>query len=246
MDDDELSREVFALLLAEDGFEVEVAISGDAAAAAFLDGLRVDVVLADWKMPGLSGPALATELRRVSPAGTRLLAMSAAPVDPGATGKFEAVLHKPFSMKEFRAMLSPKQGVGTEAAPVAETTPVAAAESLDETVYLQLMSAMPAGKADMLYDLCLADAATRLETMRRAALAQDEAAFRAGAHAVRGGAGMVGALEMAALARRMEDGGLESSRLLAEMIPARARLERILTARKEARTLAANGKGRPA
>ena len=78
IDDDELSRDLLALLLTREGHTVEIAGSGEAAVTA-LDGTAAmpNLVLVDLQMPGLSGNALAHRLRELCPNTARLLAMSA-------------------------------------------------------------------------------------------------------------------------------------------------------------------------
>ncbi len=61
-DDDIDIRELIALMLRRYGFEVVVALDGDAALAAILsDG--ADGFVSDFQMPGLDGPALCGVLR---------------------------------------------------------------------------------------------------------------------------------------------------------------------------------------
>ena len=64
IDDDDLSREVLALLLHHEGYATETADSGDAALEQ-LGATRPlpDVVLADLQMPGTTGRELVGRLR---------------------------------------------------------------------------------------------------------------------------------------------------------------------------------------
>src|ERR1700678_1041310 len=78
VDDDAVSREVFALLLRGAGYAVETADSGDAALVHLQTAHPLpDVVLTDLQMPGTSGAELAHQLRKLCGASTKLLVMSA-------------------------------------------------------------------------------------------------------------------------------------------------------------------------
>ena len=64
VDDDELSREVFSLLLQGAGYTVETAESGDAAMAHLQTSSSLpEVILTDLQMPGTTGDELARKLR---------------------------------------------------------------------------------------------------------------------------------------------------------------------------------------
>ena len=62
VDDDELLREVLAGNLSQAGFEVTVFSDPVAALAAIPDG-DADLMILDWKMPGMSGLELLQALR---------------------------------------------------------------------------------------------------------------------------------------------------------------------------------------
>ena len=62
VDDDAFLRDMYATKFGEDGHEVEVAKSGEAA-IELLKSVEVDVVLLDMVMPGISGIELLTEIR---------------------------------------------------------------------------------------------------------------------------------------------------------------------------------------
>ncbi|MCH8035488.1 MAG: response regulator transcription factor [Proteobacteria bacterium] len=63
VDDDDLFRESLGLNLAEAGFEVADFAGGQSALDYLLSGNHADVVLLDWRMPGLDGPAVLRALR---------------------------------------------------------------------------------------------------------------------------------------------------------------------------------------
>lgn len=64
VDDDELFRESIAENLREAGFRVEAFCDGRSALARLTNGARPDVLLLDWKMPGLSGIEVLRRMRQ--------------------------------------------------------------------------------------------------------------------------------------------------------------------------------------
>jgi len=229
VDDDVLSREILALLLDDAGYSVETADSGDAALLHLQTAhLLPQVVLTDLQMPGTTGEELALRLRGVCGPATTLLAMSATAPDDGSDRGFDGFLLKPFTMETFTAAIVGKT------AKAAERPSAAAAPILDEGVYTKLAGSMRRPQLEQLYALCLADAEGRLMTMQQAASGDDEAAYKREAHAIKGGCGMVGALELQTLATSMEERGLSDDHVasLKEFIVACERLRGMLIARE--------------
>ena len=228
-DDDELSREVLAVLLQGAGYAVEAVDSGDAA-LMYVRAIRPlpEVILADMQMPGTSGDALAGRLREACGAGTVLLAMSGSALEGDAGGAFDGFLLKPFSMEELAAAIA-----GGTAATAGRQNGAEAAV-LDEAVYQKLGAAMRRTKLDELYGLCANDAERRIGRMRQAALHGDDETYRREAHAIQGGCGMVGAREMQTLATSLEIRGLRDDYVasLDELMMAGERLRSILVARE--------------
>jgi CheY-like chemotaxis protein/HPt (histidine-containing phosphotransfer) domain-containing protein len=227
VDDDALSREVFAMLLHDAGYVVETADSGDAALLHLQTAPPPKVVLADLQMPGTAGRELALRLRSLCGPATTLLAMSASEPDDASDQEFDGLLLKPFTMEAFAAAVAGrKQGVIRE-------SPRTGPAVLDEAVYRKFASSMPPPQLEKLYTLCLNDAETRLTTMQQAAADGNDAAYKAEAHAVKGGCGMVGALELQTLATSMEKHGLSDDHVasLKEFTVACERLRGMLIAR---------------
>jgi CheY-like chemotaxis protein/HPt (histidine-containing phosphotransfer) domain-containing protein len=229
IDDDDVSREVLALLLHGAGYAVETADSGDAALLHLQTAQPLpQVVLTDLQMPGTAGNELALRLRGICGARTTLLAMSATAPDGGSGRDFDGFLLKPFTMATFTAAIggkTPKTVRETNGAPAAV---------LDEAVYTKLAGSLRPPQLNQLYTLCLADAEHRLETMQQAVFADNDAAFKREAHAIKGGCGMVGALELQTLATSMEERGLSDDHVasLKEFIVACERLRGMLIARE--------------
>jgi HPt (histidine-containing phosphotransfer) domain-containing protein len=105
------------------------------------------------------------------------------------------------------------------------------AETLDEAVFQKFCGSAPISQALDMYAFCLRDAEKRLATMRQAASAGDDAAYRKAAHAIKGSCGMLGATELQRLAGAMEDRGLADANHVAsceEFVLACERLQGIL------------------
>jgi CheY-like chemotaxis protein len=229
IDDDDVSREVLALLLHSAGYAVETSDSGDAALLHLQTAhLLPQVVLTDLQMPGTAGSELALRLRGLCGPATMLLAMSATAPDDGFGHEFDGFLLKPFTTETFTAAIA-----GKTARAVKEANGTAATV-LDEVVYSKLARSMRRPQLRQLYTLCLADAEARLATMRQAASGNDDVAYKREAHAIKGGCGMVGALELQTLATSMEERGLSDDHVasLKEFIVACERLRGMLIARE--------------
>jgi CheY-like chemotaxis protein len=229
VEDDELSREVLALLLQREGYEVESVDSGDAA-LAHLQTMQPlpEVVLTDLQMPGTTGDALARGLRGLCGAETLLLGMSASELENGTGREFDGFLLKPFGMERLaEAIAGARSAIGNEPSGTVGSV-------LNGVVYEKLAGSMPQSRLEQLYALCLTDAEGRIASMRRAASDGDDGVYRKGAHAIKGGCGMVGAIELQSLATSMEERGLCDDHIasLDEFMLACERLRRILVAHK--------------
>lgn len=234
IDDDLLSREVLALLAVESGFSVESFSSGEAALAhlANQDAERPLAILIDMQMPDLSGDALAHQLRSVCGRKTLLLAMSGTPVLAKQIQHFDAFILKPFVMDNLRRVIAGSvPGVSLWQAPETSLPAPLQSEALNETTYESLAGSMPHDQLMQLYKMCLDDADRRIGLMREAVAKQDAETFLRGAHSIKGCCGMVGALELAALAAEMEERGLpEVDDVISyeQFMEASGRLRRIL------------------
>ncbi len=106
---------------------------------------------------------------------------------------------------------------------------------LDETIYAQLASAMPAKQLHEMYAMCLNDARSRIANMRALAADRDDAQFMREAHAIKGSCGMLGATELHRIAAALEKHGPgpagSAVNSLDELAHACDRLERMLSAR---------------
>jgi two-component system, OmpR family, response regulator ChvI len=64
VDDDELFREMLRFKLVDEGYDVTTFSGGSVALDYFASGERADVVLLDWRMPGMNGLEVLRRLRR--------------------------------------------------------------------------------------------------------------------------------------------------------------------------------------
>ncbi|MEO6815292.1 MAG: Hpt domain-containing protein [Edaphobacter sp.] len=225
-----MSREVLALLLDHAGYVVSTADSGDAAIRQLSStSTRLpQVVLADVQMPGTTGSALAHSLRDCC-GRCLLLAMSGSRPEDDMIREFDGLLLKPFTMAELAAAIA-AAGRHSEAT---EDTIHDGLTPLNEAIYEKLTASMRAERLQQLYTLFLTDTEERITHMRQLASNQGDALFRKEAHAIKGSAGMVGAIELQTLTAKLEEDGLRANHVdsLDELMVACDRLRRILMAR---------------
>jgi CheY-like chemotaxis protein len=234
-----------SLIAADAGFDVLVHHSGEDA----IDALRADhvappsAILADMQMPGLSGDPLAHALRPLCPPSTLLIAMSGTPVALEHRARFDSFLLKPFSIEALIHALSAAPAPAGPSHPQSDQPhPVSSASQalgdgptsiLSLSIYTSFKESLRPDQLRQLYTMSLDDADRRIGLMRQARAAGDADAFKRSAHSVKGGCGMVGALELARLAAHMEHFGpqpVDLSDPLDEFLDASARLRRILDA----------------
>ena len=111
VDDDAVSLELMAVLLAHEGHQVLRA--NDAGAALELlaadKAARPDVLLVDLQMPGVSGGQLAEKVRALEGPEPLLFAMSATEVQRQQLLAFDGFLLKPLALGDLRRALKPKK-----------------------------------------------------------------------------------------------------------------------------------------
>lgn len=214
IDDDELSREVLSVLLAGEGYRVEVASSGEEALSSLAAASSApDVVLMDMQMPGISGEELGRRLRELGGKSMKLIAMSGSRSEGSKAGASDAFLLKPFSMAEFSEALERLDERASSAPGGERPYPASGEEVLDPRIFKMFEGTVGKEQLRELYGLCLSDAERQLTAMRAAAAAGDDAEFRRCAHTIKGGLGMLGARELQRLCGLLEEAGLSGNYL---------------------------------
>ena len=234
IDDDELSRAVLQLHLEAAGYEVTEAENGSTAVSLLADGSAsakdFAVILCDLQMPGLSGPELATELRRNAKSAQLLIAMSGSEPAQERIRGYDRFMLKPFTMEELADVL--ESPVGARAKITAETAPCTPV--LEERAFIQLSSMLSPVQLQEIFELCFSELAKYLRRMQQAVEAGNTDDLRASAHTLKGSFGMIGARELEAIAATIESGSTtpaNQAASLGEISPAVTRLKRILSTR---------------
>jgi CheY-like chemotaxis protein/HPt (histidine-containing phosphotransfer) domain-containing protein len=241
VDDDTVSLELMALLLAHEGHQVLRA--NDAGAALELlsadKAARPDVLLVDLQMPGVSGGQLAERIRALGGPEPLLLAMSATEVQRKQLLAFDGFLLKPLALDDLRQALKPKKRgrtPGIRMAHPGRAAPVSAdAEALDLTVVGKLLTMMPMESLHEVVAACIADTRASVEALKNQVRERDRAGVRQSAHRIKGAALMIGATHIARLATGLEMGGYKEADtpgVLDDLLSACSELERMLLAGK--------------
>jgi CheY-like chemotaxis protein/HPt (histidine-containing phosphotransfer) domain-containing protein len=199
IDDDPISLAIAAVLLETEGCVVLQAESGEGALEVLADSQPPECILADLRMPGLCGPELAAQLRSCVP-GTLLLAMSATP--PPELDGYDGILQKPLSPESLRTTIGRMAERATIRDAASEAKPEDPRAVLDESTFDRLRRSMPAAAIAEVVDAFLGDTRIRIADMRSA----EPETFRRQAHTVKGGAAMLGAVQVSSLASAMELG----------------------------------------
>ncbi len=253
VDDDAVSLELMAVLLAYEGHQVLRA--NDAGTALELlaadKAARPDVLLVDLQMPGVSGGQLAEKVRALEGPEPLLFAMSATEVQRQQLLAFDGFLLKPLALGDLRRALKPKKRGRVPAVRVAHpgqpaaipaTKPIttaAIAPALDMAVVGKLRAMMPVEALHDVVAACIADTRATVDVIENQMRAGDTAAVRQSAHRIKGAASMVGATHLASLAAGLEVGGYKEAAtpvVLKDLLTACNELERMLLAGKFAST----------
>ena len=239
VDDDAVSLELMALLLAHEGHQVLRA--NDAGAALELlaadKATRPDVLLVDLQMPGVSGGQLAERVRALGGPEPLLLAMSATEAKRQQLLAFDGFLLKPLALDDLRRALKPKKRGRMPGIRVAHPGRAAAVsrDALDMAVVSKLLTMMPREALHEVITACIADSRASVETLKNQLRERDRAGVRQSAHRIKGAALMIGATHLAKLAARLEMGGDKEAAtrgVLDDLLSACSELERMLLAGK--------------
>jgi CheY-like chemotaxis protein len=236
VDDDAVSLELMAVLLAHEGHQV-LRANDAGAALELLAGettLRPDVLLVDLQMPGVSGGQLAEKVRALGRPELRLLAMSATEVKDNQLLAFDGFLLKPLVLNDLRRALKAKRR-GRKPAVRAAHRATADSEVLDMGVVGKLLTMMPLQALQDVFTACIADTRACVGALKNQVQSGDWTGVRASAHRVKGAALMIGATHLAGLAAGLETGGSKvaaSPGVLDDLLSACSELERMLLAGK--------------
>jgi CheY-like chemotaxis protein/HPt (histidine-containing phosphotransfer) domain-containing protein len=241
VDDDAVSLELMALLLAHEGHQVVRAHDAGSALQLLSSDTsgRPDVLLVDLQMPGVSGGQLAEQVRAMGSPGPLLLAMSASEVQRQQLLAFDGFLLKPLAVDDLRRALTPqKRGrkPGIRVAHPGRTAPQPVTNQiLDTTVIKKLLAMMPKEALLELFSACIADTRACIRDLQNSVTqgsSKDES-VRSLAHRIKGAASMVGAVRLARLAAGLEVGGSKEAAtpgVLDDLLNACSELERMLLA----------------
>ena len=229
LDDDEVMRELLSALLEAEEHHV-VAVSAGEEALGVLQRERelTDIVLTDLRMPDADTVTLLGSLRAAITPEARLIGMSGSDAQPEELAFLDGFLLKPFSVEEFLGVVERARAGTAQSAPSFASAAKRDAPVLDETIYRRMAGSLPVASLQELYRLTLQDVQQRMEAMQAAAASGDAATCKSEAHAMKGGCGMVGAMELRAIAADIETGAPVDNSLLSEMAAAAERLRRML------------------
>lgn len=197
IDDDPVSLAISVVLAESEGWLVLQASCGQQALDILgqtPESAHPHCILADLRMPNLSGPDLALRLREAAPRAC-ILAMTATP--PPSVRGYDGILSKPLRPEVLRAVLVPQEPADDI---LSRTDDVEAVLDLD--VFDRLRRVMNAAALEEVVTTFIHDAASRIAIMRQA----DQAVVRREAHIIKGGASMIGALQVAVVASAIESG----------------------------------------
>jgi CheY-like chemotaxis protein/HPt (histidine-containing phosphotransfer) domain-containing protein len=238
VDDDAVSLELMAILLAHEGHQVLRANDAGAALDLLVSDKtgRPDVLLVDLQMPGVSGGQLAEKVRALGSPGPLLLAMSASEAQRQQLLAFDGFLLKPLAVDDLRQALKPKKRgrvPGVRVAHPGRTEAVAPAGAIDMAVIKKLLAMMPKEALLELFAACIADTRTCIRGIQNLTHQGKPDSVAPLAHRIKGAASMVGAVRLARIAAGLEMGGSKEAAtpgVLDDLLSACSELERMLLA----------------
>jgi CheY-like chemotaxis protein/HPt (histidine-containing phosphotransfer) domain-containing protein len=234
--------ELLDALLTVEGYRVTRAHSGEEALQVAREGTpKPDIILCDIQMPGMRGSELAKTMSAQRAAGTLpassvILAMSGSSPRKDELQSFDGLLRKPFSVTDFaQAVAQARRQTTVRIASETEEPPTGSIAGrvppLDDKIFEQLKSKVGSDTLRQMYDMTLQDVLVRLGRLADAAWRGDQPAIRQEAHTIKGSCGMLGALELQALAAATEGGSPLDTSALADFDSACKRLQRMLSER---------------
>ncbi len=242
VDDDPVMGELLDALLTVEGYRVTRAHSGEEALQVAREGKpKPEIILCDIQMPGMRGGELATALVEARTAGTlpatsMILAMSGSSPSAEELQSFDGLLRKPFSVADFtqavaQARRQTANNISAESERPSAGNDPARLPPLDDNIFEQLKLKVGSELLRQMYDMTVEDVRARLERIADAAERDDQLTIRQEAHTIKGSCGMLGALELQALATATEGGSPVDTSALANFDSACKRLQRMLNER---------------
>jgi CheY-like chemotaxis protein/HPt (histidine-containing phosphotransfer) domain-containing protein len=228
IDDDMLMRELLAALFEAEEQPCTTAETQREAVNILSGRDKPDVVLTDLHLPGTDISQLIASVRDLLVPGALLLGMSGSEPETGVRNLLDGFLLKPFSTEEFYEVV--KQATAPETT-IEQNTQAALEDGppvLDLSIYKRLSVSLPTAKLHELYEITLQDTAHRIGLIHTAAIAGDITTCRGEAHAIKGGCGMVGAMQLRALAMGIETGDVPDTATLHQMVSGCDRLRGML------------------
>jgi CheY-like chemotaxis protein len=235
VDDDMVSREVMATMLTMSGYSVHTAADGaEAVALLAAKGFVPGVILMDAQMPGLSGIQLIRQLR--AHCAAQLYVISASSPTDELKAAADGFILKPFPPEAVTTLL---EKLAAQSRP-----PAAAGLDPQETVInlstvAQLREMMSEAALRQIFETIIADLGRRTVALEAAIANADWTETRHIGHAIKGGASMAGAVQIARLGELIESGALDPSKvnqsdnstvILADLRAAALNLQRMLDA----------------
>jgi CheY-like chemotaxis protein len=224
IDDDLVSREVVATVLTLHGYMVHTADGGQAALEMLDSGaVAPEVILMDAQLPVLSGTALLEEIRKRCKAAIYVISGSAVPEE--LTAAADGFLMKPFGPEDLQRQLTDH----SSKAPIVTSDveyPVVNPETLAQ--FRQLMTEATVRE---IYVALVTDLKRRLNALENALASRNKDEVRRIGHAIKGGCGMAGAVQVARLGAFLESKSDHLDNCAAavqELYTATRKLERML------------------
>ncbi len=225
IDDDLVSREVIATVLTLHGHMVHSAEDGNQALQMLEAGeIKPGLVLLDTQLPGLSGSELIAKFRQFGQ-DEIILISGTTPADD-LIAAADGFLLKPFSPEDLQKLLSQHN-------PKIDQPEIADADELviNPTTLAQFRQLMTEATVREIYTAVVTDLHKRLEALEKAISAGNREDVRRIGHAIKGGCGMAGCMQVARLGAIFENRSdqLDNCKdALQELYSATQRLERML------------------
>jgi CheY-like chemotaxis protein len=225
IDDDLVSREVIATVLTLHGHAVHSAEDGNEALQMLENHVVTpDVVLLDTQLPGLAGAELIAKLRPFNL--DEIILISGSTPDDDLIAAADGFLLKPFGPDDLAKLLGQHK-------PKIDQPPISNAQDqvVDPNTLAQFRQLMTEATVREIYTTMVTDLNKRLAALDKAIAERDSEEVRRIGHAIKGGCGMAGAVQVAHLGAFLEtrsDQLDNCAGALQELYSATHRLERML------------------